>query len=289
MKSALILLTGVLLFYSQRLTAQATDKNASLLWKISGHGLAKPSYLFGTIHVICLDDYLWTDKMKASLDTCEKVCFEMDLDDHQTMVSASEGLMDTSGKLLKTYFTNAQYQRLQRFVRDTIGMDISLFQQMKPIALQSVIEMKSTNCLIPVSYEETIMRTAQETHKEILGLEDPSEQINVLETLPTDSVIKEVLDDVENFQKSKKEYSDLVSAYKQQQLPKLYSMITSSASLGDNMGAFLDDRNKKWISRMAVKMSGNAVFFAVGAGHLPGDNGVINLLRKAGYSVEPLK
>ncbi len=288
MRSAILFIACMLLLTSNS-RAVKVDKDKSLLWRISGNGLTKPSYLFGTIHLICKADYIWTYKMRKSLEACEKVCFELDLDNRETMVAASEGLMDTSGKVLKDYFTPDQFKILKKFVRDSLGMDIALFQQMKPIALQSLMEMKSAPCTDATSYEENIMRIAQKAHKEILGLEDPSEQVGALATLSSDSVAKEMLDDVANFGKSKQDYQQLINAYKKQELPTLYGLITGSEGLGDHMGALLDDRNKKWIDRMTGKMQQNSVFFAVGAGHLLGANGVINLLRKAGYTVEPEK
>ena len=289
MKRNIFLITSVLLLVAGKIIAQPSEANNSLLWRISGNGLSKPSYLFGTIHLICKSDYLWTAKMEESLTKAEKVCFEMDLDDNSVMESATSGFMDNSGKKLKEYFTPAEYQELKKFVKDSVGMDIAMFQAMKPIALQSVIEMKVTNCMDAVSYEETIMKKARERHKEIMGLEEAAEQIGILDSLPVDSVVKETMENIRTFSQSRQEYAQLVSTYKRQELPRLYEMITGTRGLGDNMDMFLDDRNKKWISRMTVKMKASSVFFAVGAGHLWGGNGVISLLRAAGYKVEPVK
>src|SRR6478672_9691055 len=61
--------------------AEKKEGEQSLLWRITGRGLTKPSYLFGTIHMVCPGDYLWTDAMKKGLAACKKVCFEMDMDD----------------------------------------------------------------------------------------------------------------------------------------------------------------------------------------------------------------
>ena len=133
------------------------------------------------------------------------------------------------------------------------------------------------------------MAIAQKSNKEILGLEEAKEQLAVLETIPVDSVIKEVMEVIDRKPTADTEYDAMIAAYEQQDIPKLYKMITTSKELGDGMEAFLDTRNKKWIPRMTEKMNKNAVFFAVGAGHLWGDNGVISLLRKDGYTVEPLK
>ena len=290
MKRILTFLAGLLaLFINFTSPAQEKTDNKSLLWRISGKNLHKSSYLFGTIHQICKDDYVWTDKMKTSLDKSEKVCFEMDMDDPALMMQVATGLIDNSGKTLKDYFTPDQYQRIKSYMKDSLGMDIAMFEHMKPVALQSVISMKETQCDNPVSYEETIMKTAQDDKKEILGLEEAKEQLDVLETLPVDSVIKELADALENKSKDDTEYNKMITAYKQQDIPTLYTLITQSKELGDGMDAFLDTRNKKWIPRMAEKMNKNSIFFAVGAGHLWGDNGVISLLRKDGYTIEPIK
>ena len=264
-----------------------TDK--SLLWQITGKKLTKPSYLFGTIHQICADDYLWTDKMNSSLEKSEKVCMEMDMDDPNLMTEVATGLIDVSGKTLKDYFTPEQYGRLKKYMKDSLGMDIALYAAMKPVALQSIISLGEGKCSNPVSYEEKLMAIAQKSNKEILGLEEAKEQLAVLETIPVDSVIKEVMEVIDRKPTADTEYDAMIAAYEQQDIPKLYKMITTSKELGDGMEAFLDTRNKKWIPRMTEKMNKNAVFFAVGAGHLWGDNGVISLLRKDGYTVEPLK
>lgn len=284
----IVLLALAIIFIHIGAHAQSAPGDQSLLWRISGNGMTKPSYLFGTIHLICPEDYLWTDKMKQSLALSEKVCFEMDLDDTKLMMSASDGFIATDGKKLKDYYTPEQYQLLKKFVKDSIGMDIGMLQQMKPIALESIISMKTTKCLNPVSYEETIMKAAKEAGKEVLGLEDPSEQIGALDSMPSDSVAKEVFEEIRDFAKNKQEYNAMVTAYKTQQLSVLYEKITSVKGQGDDMRVLLDDRNKRWIARMTAKINKSSVFFAVGAGHLPGSTGVISLLRNAGYTVEPV-
>ena len=269
---------------------QKTDADKSLLWQISGKELLKPSYLFGTIHMICPDDYVWTSRMKKSFDNSDKICLEMDLDDMNVMMQITAGLMDHSGKKLKDYFTPGQYKLLSTYIKDSLGMDIALFENMKPVALQTIISSKNAACASPVSYEDSLMKTAVKAKKEILGLEEPKEQLDALESIPVDSVIKDVLDAIGNTNKTDDtEYANLITAYKNQDIPRLYSLITASKELGEDMGVFLDERNKRWINRMEEKMKPSSVFFAVGAGHLWGTNGVINLLRMQGYKVEPLK
>jgi len=271
--------------------AQTKEKgnNKSLLWRISGNKLAKPSYLFGTMHLICQDDFIWTDKMKECLGKSEKVCFEMNLGDPGLMMQTAGMMIDQSGKKLKDYFSADQYKILGKYLKDSLGLNISLFEQMKPVALESVLTTNEANCPNPVSYEDTIMKMVEKDHKEIMGLEEPKEQLDALESIPVDSLIKDLMDEIEHPGNNDSDYRQLINAYRQQDLPVLFNLINNSKELGDNMSVFLDDRNAKWISRMSAKMEKSTVFFAVGAGHLYGDKGVISLLRKKGFVVEPVK
>lgn len=281
---------SLLILAGGRLNAQAnTDK--SLLWRISGKQMDKPSYLFGTIHLICKNDYVWTNKMKESFDKSDELCLEMDITNPSVLMQIAEGFIDSTGKKLSDYFTPAQYRKLQAYMMDSLSIDLSVFQQMKPVVLESVFTGKAADCDSPVSYEENLATAAKNEHKIIAGLEDPREQIAVLETIPTDSVIKDILKSISGGQQDNDNsaYNKLLAAYKKQDLPALYEMIQNSKDLQDDMGAFLDERNKKWIDRMVDKMEQKSVFFAVGAGHLWGPNGVISLLRKAGYTVVPIK
>ena len=284
--SLLLLLLPILCIYACKAEKKPDDK--SLLWRISGHGLAKPSYLFGTIHLICPDDYLWTPAMQQSLAACSKVCFEPDMDDPSVLAEASAGFMDTSGKSLREYFTPEQYARLLRFVHDSLNADLSQLQMMKPMVLQTLFLARTVSCIFPVSYEANIMEEARKSKKEIVGLEKMKDQLDVLDAISDDTAAQMVMKMADSFAESKREFLQMLATYRAQDLPALYEQVKASKELGDDMGIFLDDRNKKWIPGIIQKMKQGPVFFAVGAAHLYGDPGVINLLRKEGYTVTPV-
>src|SRR6185503_5574869 len=106
MKRIITFLAGLMtIFASQPLSAQAKvdNRNKSLLWRISGKHLARPSYLFGTMHLICPNDYIWTDKMRKSLAESDKICFEFNINDPSVMTQVANGLIDNSGKKLEDY------------------------------------------------------------------------------------------------------------------------------------------------------------------------------------------
>ena len=266
----------------------------SLLWKISGNGLSKPSYLFGTIHMICASDFVWTNAMQKAFGSAEKLCLEMDLDDPGLAMEAMMGMMATDGKQLKSYFTDAQWEKLKAFMKEQPGMGgipLEMMQMMKPVMLLSMLSTKGVACDSTLSYEMVLMEKAKAGEKEVLGLETAGEQLSALNTLPSDSVVAQIVAFLDGKdEEGSKEMNAMTKAYKTQNLGLLDTLINNSMSLGNttSKGALLDDRNANWISRMTEKMKPNSVFFGVGAGHLPGTKGVITLLRKAGYKVEPL-
>ncbi len=264
----------------------------SLLWKISGAGLSKPSYLFGTIHMICADDFVWTNVMQKAFGSAEKLCLEMDLDDPGLAMEAMMGMMATDGKTLKSYFTPEQYAKLETLLKgQTGGMGLEMLQMMKPVMLLSMLSSKGVTCDSTLSYEMVLMEKAKAGDKELIGLETAGEQLSALNSIPTDSVVAQIVAFLDGKEEGgSKELRAMTEAYKAQNLSALDTLINNSMSLGDasSKGALLDDRNGRWIARMTDRMKGSSVFFGVGAGHLPGSKGVIQLLRKAGYKVEPV-
>jgi uncharacterized protein YbaP (TraB family) len=131
------------------------------------------------------------------------------------------------------------------------------------------------------------MRMALKAKKNIEGLETPDQQLMALNSIPNDSVVMELLADVDNFNQTKAEFKQLIATYRSQNLQELYNMITGSNGIGQDKSILLDDRNVQWIGKMQQMMQQNPTFFAVGAGHLWGDKGLITLLRNKGYTVGP--
>lgn len=261
----------------------------SLLWKISGKGLKAPSYLFGTIHMICPEDYLWTPVMQQALDQSRKVAFELDMDDPQLSMKVAMGMMLPAGKTLKDFYTEEEYNRLKAAVDSNAGMPMEMLQTLKPFAVMSMLASKSVNCSTPDSYESHIMKAVAKSGKEIVGLEAAQDQIDVIEKMNTDSAAQMLLKITQEMEELKSQFADLVAAYKQQDLPALYQLIITSPDYKEDLNTLLFDRNRKWIPVITRLCRAQSTFVAVGAGHLWGDKGVISLLRKAGYTVSAIK
>lgn len=276
----LLLLTGVCI------QAQEQKGAKSLLWKISGNGIQKPSYLFGTIHIICKDDYIWTNAMSKSLKQCDEICMEMDMDDPNILTKIAYAMVETNGKKLEEYFSTSDYKLVEKYFRDSLSINIEMFATMKPIVLQTLLTTTSFSCDSSVSYEVKLSEYAKANKVEVSGLETPEEQIKLLEQIPVDSIILDLVATAKGVKNDDTIYKAMIDAYIHQDLPQLYELILKAKEEGDNMNVFLDERNQKWIDRMTEHMEQKSVFFAVGAGHLWGENGLINLLRQNGYTVQ---
>ena len=145
------------------------------------------------------------------------------------------------------------------------------------------------NCESPSGVEEELLKIAKEDKKEIKGLETVQFQASVFDSIPYEWQAKELMKNIDSFSVYKNEFDEMIHLYKNQELDSMQSMVGASEFGSDKYeDLLLNDRNKKWVKKLNEIMKTESVFVAVGAGHLGGNNGLINLLKKEGYSVEPL-
>jgi uncharacterized protein len=274
-------------FFATDLHAQPTAGNA-LLWEISGNGLSKPSYLYGTIHMICAKDFFLSEQLKQKFSSTSKLYLEIDMDDPSMNMKMLQ-LSMLKDKRLKDFFTENDYSKLNNFFKDSIGMPLTFLGTMKPFVLFSIITLKTLPCEKQESYEMTFVKMAKDQGKEVLGLETVEDQIKVFDEMPDTTQAQMLMSYVNNFDEQKKEFSKMIGFYKNQNLDSLYEQITSSPDIAGSEDALLYNRNQNWIPIIEKATKEEPVFFAVGAGHLAGDKGVINLLRKKGYTLTPVK
>ncbi len=283
-------LAGILSCNAQQKDANSNaENNRTLVWEINGDGLSKPSYLMGTIHIICKEDYFWTDAMQKALNNTEKVCMEMDMDDMGLQMKVGQAMMLPEGKSLKDFFTEAEYKKVAEYAEKTLSLPSMMISKMKPVMLYTMMSTKAIECPVTESYEMNIMSKAKANKTEIIGLETADEQIAALDKMNADSVAHYIVESIDNKGvPSIKETAKLMDAYKQQDLDALTQLMLQSEQMAGGLDALLYERNKKWIPIMTDIARRQATLFAVGAGHLGGENGVIELLRKAGFKVTPV-
>lgn len=259
----------------------------ALLWQITGKGLTKPSYLYGTIHMICPEDFSMSDTLKASFAKSEKIYLELDMDDPAMTIKTLQ-LAIMKDKSLSDLMSKEEYARLDKFMKDSIGMPLLVFNKMKPFTLMSVLYTKVLPCKKMESYEQSFMAMAQQQKKELLGLEKLEDQFAVFDKIPDSAEAQMILHMINDFDGQRKEFAKMIEAYKKKDLDALSKMISASPDMAGFEDLLLVNRNKNWLPVMEKAMNAQSNFFAVGAGHLPGNDGVISLLKKAGYTVVPV-
>ncbi len=272
---------------TKNIYAQSKADNA-LLWEISGNGLKEPSYLYGTVHMICKKDFILDETLKKKFSGTDKLFLEVDMDDPGMNMKMLQ-LSMLQGKKLSDFFSKEDYEKLNIFFRDSIGMPLTMFNTMKPFVLFSIISLKTLNCVEQESYEMSFIKMAKEQQKEVFGLETIEDQMKIFDDMPDTVQAKMLMRYANEFHEQKGEFSKMIELYKQQNLTDLYNQTISSPDIAGSEDALLFNRNQNWIPVMETAMKESKVFFAVGAGHLAGEKGVINLLRTRGYSVSPVR
>ena len=261
----------------------------TLLWEITGKGLKQPSYLFGTFHMMCKDDIKFSDNLLTALKNSEEVYFEMDLDDVANTLGAMMFMNMKDGKTLKDLYTEAEYKKLEVFFKDSLRTNLSMFQKMKPSFLEAFIYPKMLSCKNMSGVEQELLKEAGKTKKEIRGFETIAFQASVFDSIPYPSQAKSLLNSIDSISNYKVFFEKMVKVYLSQETSKLEAMLSDKAfGMQDGLEILLDKRNINWVAQLKTILPKTNIFMAVGAGHLVGEKGVIELLKKEGYKLRPI-
>ncbi|MBL7739982.1 MAG: TraB/GumN family protein [Chitinophagaceae bacterium] len=278
--------------------AQPKEKEAAnnntLLWRISGNGLAKPSYLYGTIHMLCADDAMLSDNMRNVIHKADEVYFEVDLDNLFEMFTVMSKMKMKGDTTLKDLLSEADYEKVKGYFEGKSSMlPFSTLETFKPILALSTVQEKSMQCENMAMMEAVIMGEAKKSDKKIKGMETMAYQAGVLDSIPYKLQAEQLVSYIDNIGKNSdedKELNEMMSAYMSQDLQRLEDLMKKTdMGIGNFTEVLLYNRNRNWVAKMKDILPGKTLLIAVGAGHLPGDQGVISLLRKAGYVLTPLE
>lgn len=287
MKNKIIVFLA-LFFQLSQTYAQQTQKG--LLWEISGNGLSQPSYIFGTIHLICPDKFFVPKGTEEKFKAAQQVFLEIDMDDPQMMMKTQKLMMSGDGKKLKDIMNESDYKAFNEYFKKNVGMDVTMFGPAKPLLYMSVAMMKSTGCPMPKSYEEYFVKEAKTEKKEVLGLETIEEQIAVMDKATTEQQVAWLMEIVNETEKGNETYKQMIDLYAKQDIEALTKMISEQmVGMKGMEEEMLDKRNRNWIPVIEQNIKQKSTFFAVGAGHLGGEKGVLKLLRNQGYTIKSME
>jgi len=273
-------------------TAQGQSPIAhTLLWRISGKGITRPSYLYGTMHVLCADDAALSDSLKAVIAHCDELYFEINLGDMAGMLSSMKYMRMNDSKRLSDLLKPDDYAKVKDYFSKHASMlPFGMLERFKPMLISGLIEQQGMECQTSDGMELMIMKEGRPYHKPIRGLETAEFQAGLFDSIPYELQARELVNYIDSADENSRMMRDLVQLYKNQDLEGIDKLSQKDDNgISGYMDMLLYNRNRKWAKELDSLLTKKSLLIAVGAAHLPGTNGVIELLRREGYTVEPVK
>ncbi|MCX6256538.1 MAG: TraB/GumN family protein [Bacteroidia bacterium] len=277
----------IFLLFSSVSVLKSQDKpTGSLLWEISGKGIEKPSFLFGTIHIQDKRVFEYSKSVEHRLLECDVYAMEMLTDGIDPEEIKNAMLMKDS--TIDQLLSKDDYEKLDNYFKEQIGMSIMMFNKTKPFFISA----EMLDPLIKKEMDEPLdihlMNLAKENNKKVIGIETFDEQVETVDKIPLKEQAEMLVKSIGDTANPEAKYEEMVVTYLNADLDKMIEL-TNDTSLPMNFARiFVDDRNKHMAIRIAKFAKKKPTFFAIGAAHLAGKNGVISLLRKKGYTVTPI-
>lgn len=282
---------------------QKGSGNNSLLWKVSRADNSEVSYLFGTNHLVKSDVFNnWSHVLKA-LEDCHTLVEEIDTEDpgNPAIIMSFAFMKEDS---ISHYLSASERNKLDSLLK-LIDLNLASVEHLKPMAVSSamgVLNMQKMDTLLAKMKGETMetyfRKVAQASDKKFYHLETGAQQAEILfNFLPIDKQARELVKEYNLDNKSDATSADkmtlqLIEAYYSQNLDSIKSLLDQLLVHAEDSRKFLDalvkERNDAWIVKLTNWLPNERLFVAVGAAHLVGEDGLIQQLRKRGYTVEPV-
>jgi uncharacterized protein YbaP (TraB family) len=269
-----------------QLFAQAPK--SSLLWEVSGNGLKSPSYVFGTFHIICKSDFTVSTVLKNKIKSTKQFYGELNMSEIEGMQLQMAMKMLMKDKTIESMMDADDYKKMSDAFQKETNMSFSMFNKLKPFMSQSVLAMNMISCEDKIQPETEFAKIAKDNKLPIFGLETLDDELKAIDKIPLDSQVNDLKNMLLNFDSAKLEMRQMIDLYKKRNTDSLYKFISKSVDGSSTERELLIMRNKNWLPVIVKAMKEKSSFFAVGAGHLGGEHGILNLLRKQGYRLTPV-
>lgn len=273
--------------------------NAQLLWKIAGNGLKNSSFLFGTHHLAPLSICDSIDGFKDAFSKCEQLYGEIDMDSMNVptaQMKMAKYMLLPSDSLLNTLYSVDECQLLDSVLKKYLGFGVEQFNKLKPNVVSAqlglVQSIKSFKGYNPqVQLDATLQKRAKEQGKSVHGFETMEFQAECLFDSPLKEQACDLLKMVRLGDKGIEYSRKMTDCYMRQDIAGMLTLL-SDKDMGmteTEKERLIDNRNRNWERQLVSILPEKSTFIVVGAGHLIGEEGLINLLRGQGYAVEPVK
>lgn len=285
--------------------AAATGAHAQIFWKVTGKDAKNTSYILGTHHLAPLSVLDSIKSFAPSLNEVDAVIGEVDMSDMAKKAqSLSAYMMAPADSTLTALLTPAQADSVTTVFQQFLGPQISVqhLAPLKPAAVSTQLAMlEAMKALDPAQaqalaqgqqLDTEVQNRARALSKDILGFETLEQQMEILMggslTHQAENLMKAIAESMSG--KATEKTRKLTEYYLAHDYKGIEEMIYDEEETDiSDLGRMIVDRNIDWANQLADILPSRQVLIAVGAGHLPGEKGLIALLRQAGYTVTPIE
>ena len=260
----------------------------TLLWQVTMPAMRDTTYLYGTMHTRDARAFQFGPEVSQALIRCDILAGELDLEETKHMgPSMANALFLPGGSTLDQYYTKREYKQVMNALREELGPLAAMGAKMRPfylMAMLSEVKMREDSALV---LDDWFQYHARAMGKPVVGLETIKEQVDAVDLIPLEDQARMLLQQVRT--KGRSGHAEqALERYANGDLDGLLKLMVDEGMEGPTDKALLVDRNVRMTERALEQMRSHGIFIAVGAAHLPGDQGLIEQFRRRGYTVMPV-
>ncbi len=263
----------------------------SILWEVSGNGLANSSYLLGSLKFIGEKEYVLHKEIPEKLKSAKIFAIEDEVD-HHAQHELNKALHFPKGESLATALSQEQYKKVVSLFSSEFNVTSKTFKKkfasLKPLALSIAMTRLSLHEGVKF-YDIELLKMAKDYNLDTYSLEGIEREAQAFDAFPVEEQIKALMHSVENFDKQKSEYKKLEAAYARGDIDKVFEY---SLHPFENNATFIKEfyfkRNQEWLPKLERMFADRQSFVAVGVTHLEGEQGLLALLKEKGYTLTPI-
>lgn len=267
----------------------------SLLWEIEHQETKQKSYIFGTIHLIPESYFKISDSLLYCIDVAEEIYLEIKPDHINNLLEVSDLLSELimpNGILLSQLLSEEEFEQV-RSKMEEMNIPLFFYNKIQPMFLATYIHINETSDIkkevvqSTVSYDMEINNIALAKEKPVEGLESIEFQLKLLNCIPLKEQATYLISEI-NHKHEQNDQLSLFEVYKKQDLSELKELIADPNLPEKFDELMLDKRNKNWVEQIKEIGKTKTCLYAVGAAHLIGKNGILELLNEDGFSIRPM-
>ena len=262
----------------------------SLLWKVSGGDLKQPSYLYGSIHIQDARVFAFDSTVVlGTLQSCDAFAMEILMDEIDPIELKKSQFMP-KGKMLSKMMKPADFAKLDSVCKAKLGITAYFLNGYKPFFLSSALQQADMAKDQEDALDLYFLKKARAAGKNCFGVEQYQDQIAAIDAISLKEQIKMLVESLETTEQdsAQSEFEELLNAYLTYNFDKMLELSNDPSMPKKFNKVFLIDRNVGMADHFADIARNQSLFCVIGAAHLAGDKGVPALLRKKGYTVEPV-